>query len=381
MLGSKNPVHCAFISLAIWLELYLTTQQQNLSPFVFDFSGDFTVPSGGDKTNDFVANTLRDKVYNSDQFIADRDGPLGSHSNRKWSATRARACGATRDERDYRGRWKRDCRVSDCYDGDLLYPDAKVASFLCVGGPCKYCIKPNSPVTEDWILEHVVPCIANSTYGVAIAKLLGKSLLWAIFSDKSHWVPQFIVDRAKAAYNNLFDEEATVNPIEKQLLVVTGDDAVLTIAPIPNVVNPQHYAPAKHHGGVAADGELLATTGAGPQHFEAQSTRQLIHTVTIQNNNLQTTINTLAEERRADRVMLMSQFRILHTNMRRIANQPIRMLHQAAVQENNIQNNNAIGGGGGGGGNAGTVGPPPPGNATLSGTPRTLNQLLLLYTK
>ena len=40
--------------------------------------------------------------------------------------------------------------------------------------------------------------------------------------------------------------------------------------------------------------------------------------------------------------------------------------------------NNAIGGGGGGGGgggNAGTVGPPPPGNATLSGTPRTLTQL------
>ena len=71
----------------------------------------------------------------------------------------------------------------------------------------------------------------------------------------------------------------------------------------------------------------------------------------------------------------MSQFRILHTNMRRIANQPIHMLHQAAVQQNNIQNNNAIGGGGGGGGNAGTVGPPPPGNATLSGTPRTLDQL------
>ena len=95
-----------------------------------------------------------------------------------------------------------------------------------------------------------------------------------------------------------------MNPIEKQLLVVTGDDAVLTIAPIPNVVNPQPNAPAQHHGAVAADGELLATTGAGPQHFEAQSTRQLIHTVISQNNNLQTIINTLAEERRADRVML-----------------------------------------------------------------------------
>ena len=134
VLESKNPVHCVFITLVILLELYLTTQQQDLSPYVFDFSCDFTIPGGGDKTNDFVAN--------SDQFIADRAGPLGSHSNQKWSATQARACGATQDERDYCGCWKRDHHVSDCYDDDLLYPDAKVASFLCVGGPCKYCIKP-----------------------------------------------------------------------------------------------------------------------------------------------------------------------------------------------------------------------------------------------
>ena len=54
----------------------MTTQQQDLSPFMFDFYGDFTVPGGGDNTHDFVANTLQDKVllYNSDQFIADRDG-------------------------------------------------------------------------------------------------------------------------------------------------------------------------------------------------------------------------------------------------------------------------------------------------------------------
>ena len=83
----------------------------------------------------------------------------------------------------------------------------------------------------------------------------------------------------------------------------------------------------------------------------------------------------------------MSQLQIVHTNMHQIANEPIHMLHQAADQQNTVQNNNAIGGGGGGrggrggggggggGGNAGTVGPPPPGNAMLSGTPRTLNQL------
>ena len=61
VLGSKNPVHYVFISLAIWLELYLTTQQQNLSPYVFDFSGDFTVPRGGDKTNDLLQTPYRTK--------------------------------------------------------------------------------------------------------------------------------------------------------------------------------------------------------------------------------------------------------------------------------------------------------------------------------
>ena len=41
----------------------------------------------------------------------------------------------------------RDHQVSDVYDGDLPYPDAM--GFLCVGGPCKYYIKPSSPVTND----------------------------------------------------------------------------------------------------------------------------------------------------------------------------------------------------------------------------------------
>ena len=33
------------------------------------------------------------------------------------------------------GHRKRGCCVSDLYDG-LLYPDTRVAGFLCVGGPC-----------------------------------------------------------------------------------------------------------------------------------------------------------------------------------------------------------------------------------------------------
>ena len=63
---------------------------------------------------------------------------LGTHSLRKFGATRARRCGITKDEKDTRGRWK--CkRVSDVYDDiELPWPDLKVAVSLCIGGPCKY---------------------------------------------------------------------------------------------------------------------------------------------------------------------------------------------------------------------------------------------------
>jgi len=85
MLGSRDPLFCVFIGLAIWLEFYLG-QSQGLSSYVFDFSGDYRVPEGGDKTNDFVQKWLW-QTYNSGKFVAKKDGPLGSHSICKYAAT------------------------------------------------------------------------------------------------------------------------------------------------------------------------------------------------------------------------------------------------------------------------------------------------------
>ena len=68
-------------------------------------------------------------------------------------------------------------------------------------------------------------------------------------------------------------------------------------------------------------------------------------------------ISTLAEDRQADRVMLMAQLQIVHTNMCQIANQQIHMLHHNAGKQNYAQDNYASRGGGGySGGNAGAVG-------------------------
>ena len=80
----------------------LLTNSQGLSRYVFDFSGDFHIPAGGgDKSNSWVQEQLN-KLYNSPAFIAEKPGPLGSHSTRKFASTRARRSGATKDERDSR---------------------------------------------------------------------------------------------------------------------------------------------------------------------------------------------------------------------------------------------------------------------------------------
>ena len=86
-------------------------------------------------------------MFKLDEFKKD-DGEakallLGSHSIRKYAATFARRCGCIVNERELRGRWKGQGRVSDVYnDVELPYPDAKVAEKLCGGGACFYTVDP-----------------------------------------------------------------------------------------------------------------------------------------------------------------------------------------------------------------------------------------------
>ena len=362
VLGSRDPVFCVFISTAIWLEYYLSCGSQGLSPYVFDFSGDFTVPDGGDKSNAWVMNALKG-VYTGADFIPEKDGPLGSHSVRKFASTWCRRSGASKEEKDYRGRWKKDRHVSDVYDDEELpYPDAKVAALLCVGGPCSYRIKESSPVTDDWILQHVVPRIA-AMYGPTLAKVLGKALLWVIFSEKSGWVSGLIVERVKGAYNNLLGEASDENPIEKRLLVVTGDDATLYIN---EVVAEQGQQQQQQQQQQQEVGQQQQEEQPVVSHLEGRTNRQLLQTLLSQVNQLQTSVLQMSEAREADKVMLSAQFRVINTNLRRVASQPVRALNHP--QQNNNGPNN--GGGMGAGSNGGIANPLL--IADLIPTPRTL---------
>jgi hypothetical protein len=53
--------------------------------------------------------------------------------------------------------------------------------------------------------------------------ILGKALMWWIYSPGGATVPQHIQDRVKIAYDDAREGDESVNPINKVPLVVTGD--------------------------------------------------------------------------------------------------------------------------------------------------------------
>jgi hypothetical protein len=103
-----------------------------LSPYLFCFCDDASIPAGGQKSKDIAQNIFGQKIFKMEEFASHEiiDGNvasslLGSHSIRKYAATHCRRCGCNKDEKDIRGRWKSKGRVSDVADDvELPYPDA-----------------------------------------------------------------------------------------------------------------------------------------------------------------------------------------------------------------------------------------------------------------
>ena len=66
--------------------------------------------------------------------------------------------GCKKDDTKTQGWWKSQRQIVDSYIGTVLpYPNAKVASVLCIGGAVKYEIKEGSGVTDKFILQCIVP--------------------------------------------------------------------------------------------------------------------------------------------------------------------------------------------------------------------------------
>jgi hypothetical protein len=100
VLGSIDTAFCVLFNLAIWLEL---TSCRPL-PYVFNFSEDTTIPSGGTKAKNRAMDVLRDVFRALELDIG--DGEVGMHSICKCASTHVRGNGVSKDDKDTRGRWK-----------------------------------------------------------------------------------------------------------------------------------------------------------------------------------------------------------------------------------------------------------------------------------
>ena len=104
-----------------------------------------------------------------------------------------------------------------------------MAGGICIGGPCKYGVKEKSGITNDWLLQHLVPNISTQvSYGIAV--VLTKAFLWfALCGVRNEtYLPQGMTNRIRTAYVALQNDLAKgENPIQKIFLVLTGHEGVI----------------------------------------------------------------------------------------------------------------------------------------------------------
>ncbi len=301
-----------------------------LSPYLFSFSDDVSIPKGGQKSKE-TAQAMFNRVFKMEVFggeAADGTGSLGSHSIRKFAATHARRSGCRRkDDKDIRGRWKSKARVSDVYkDTELPYPDAK-AEKLCFGGACYYLFpkevrntavedegKSTTAMTKTFILSKVVPNNRKRLPDSA-ALVLGKALLRLIYSpydSTNHLVPQAFKDRIRLDLNAIV--AATVrgvdcnapdyNPIRRVLVDVTGNQGCVYIDVVPVFDGEQAAVGTVEHGGA----EILGGGGAAGVSAQLLSLQAAASQIRRELQELRT-------NQMADRVLFTKHFTVVNGNL------------------------------------------------------------------
>jgi hypothetical protein len=325
LFGSFDCRYCSLIGLGTWLEYNLTIHPEP-NDLVFSIHG-LSDPAS---IKSHAAYEL-DKIFKRNDFVRASDiGYVGTHSMRKFASTKARGSGCSKDDTDLRARWKSDKRQQDAYNSVTIpYIDAKVAAVLCKGGPCTYSIKRGSGITDDWILEYVVPQIRKH-HDRQIAIVLGKALLWKIFSNASSCVPQMISCVPQMIRNRVLNHykdvthspgfESSDNPIEKLPLAVDGADAELLL----DILFLEGNNAEENHS--AGDD---TTRPNGTRSVE----RQEIHFLRSQILHLREENSDLKKElERRDRKILQ-QLNFINLNIRRIANAPGRPLRQQTTTQ------------------------------------------------
>ena len=227
VLGSNDPNFCVLLNIGLYLEMMYPENDDDQEGELLCFS----ISSSPDNSKARVGRILKE-IFTHDEFKGGNiNSWLGSHSLRKLAATHARRNGCSRDEIDLRGRWKQRRRIVDTYlDTTIPYPDAKVASSTCVGGPIKYELVRGSGLDDRWVAKNVVPNIYRSHHCKKTAIVLGKAILWAIFDPSTkELVDSKLRNRVVTEYERIRLLHSNQNPVKKISLIISGHEGQLFI--------------------------------------------------------------------------------------------------------------------------------------------------------
>lgn len=375
LLGAMNPLFCVLLHLAAFLEFHHRNNVNDHSPYVFSFNTDHGMPHGGNKTKATMSKALRDilalilEVDPQAIDFDDSDGKCGTHSIRKTGGGHVRRCGCSKDDKDYRGRWRDSSRQSDVYDyRELPYVDMSVCAKLCIGGACSYVTMES--VTAEFVTTQVTPNITR-VFGQQMGLVLGRALMWGVFdADWSLNYEDAWVARVKEQFDLIPNNGLAQgqNPVEKKLLIVSGHEGQVILTQIEN--GAEADANMQVMGGAVAQQGVV---GQGGGFSDAQG-----QALIAQGMSLQHEVVDMKQTMETHHAQNMLQHRTHTTNLRRLQQ---RLPRYGAGPVNNPQ------GGGAGAGGIAVVVPVdngeaaaaavvvPAANATLSPTPRTLYDL------
>jgi hypothetical protein len=279
-----NSKYCCVLGLALFLEKWIGDGQGSVSQWLFadGISDDSSLLEDQDKEAvrckaKYSACFIR--CIQSDAFTMSAKGNLGTHSVKKYATTMCRRGGATKDDCDYRARWKTR-RMQDRYtDTQLDWPDVNAASKLCVGGICVYKVKDGSGITDEWLAKEVAPAISES-FGEAVGTILAKPLLWACFDDSMvEQVPPTIRHSVRAKFIRLeTDIPDGVNPIDKVEVLASECGGTVSLDEVPNDEGEE--------GGDGNGGAVARTNTQWRTAIYAKSSSTAVKVTEMQNNQL-----------------------------------------------------------------------------------------------
>ncbi len=118
-------------------------------------------------------------------------------------------------------------------DTNISHVDAKVAAAMCKGGIIAYKIDPLSGVSDNWILDYVVPNMVGLGIPSEVCIVFGRAVLFRVFDRTGEdAVPTPMRESIMQAYHELESHnilEDGCNPIKRRPLIMMGYDTEVII--------------------------------------------------------------------------------------------------------------------------------------------------------